>query len=350
MDLEIIVKNDPAALATLGRDAITTHIANLYDLLYFHSGNRVINAGLLSKLFGFSSHYKKMEEASRTVNTVTSATQQSLGEDMNSTNFGKNYLSQGFMRGQVDLVFTLDNVLRSTTSFHKLAPEMQTIESKFNINNISMQIEKYLAAEREHIMIVSPYLWLEPRQIQKLKVWLGRDPKRKMTIITNSIMTSDNMLAQTLVDAVLGPQLILDRTYVDPADNKTYSYNENQIKIYEYGRLDSIDLGGNKPYGKLHAKGASLQSQNGSFVTTWNGDPRSQYLNSETGLVAFSREYSEKIHPQFAEWIRNSHEWGSEEYHAIRKHEKLGATKRQIGKHVQSIFKLIVSLKLDWLI
>lgn len=182
------------------------------------------------------------------------------------------------------------------------------------------------------------------------KVWLGRDPKRKLTIVTNSILTSDNLMAQTLVDAVLGPQLILDRNYIDPRDNKTYSYNEDQIRIFEYGRLDSTELGGTKPYGKLHAKGVYLESQNATAVTTFNADPRSQFLNSETGLVTFSREHAAQVKGYFDELIRDSHEWGSEEYHAIREHEKLGATKRKAAKHVNFIHKIFVLLELDFLI
>lgn len=348
-DLEVIVKNDPQYVKDMNDNSITTNIADLYEQLYFHSGNRVINAGILRTLLGFNGQYKKMEEAALMINKSTEETQKLLGEDATKSNYGVRYLNEGFHSGAVDLTFTIDNVLRSIDR-HKLDPLIQNQDKKFNINNISIQFEKYLAAEESHIILVSPYLWLSPQQVAKFKVWLGRDPKRKLTIITNSILTSDNLMAQTLVDAVLGPQLILDRSFIDPRDNKTYSYNEDQIKIFEYGKIDSTELGGTRPYGKLHAKGIYLESQNASAVTTFNADPRSQYLNSETGIVQFSRGHSLQVKNFFDELIRDSHEWGSEEYEAIREHEKLGTTKRKAAQHVNFIHKVFVKLKLDWLI
>lgn len=350
IDLEVIVKNDPAALKALGRDAITTNIADLYEQLYFHSGNRLITAGLLRRFLGFHKQFNKMEQASRDVSRYTVETQKVLGEDVSSPDFGKKYLSEGFMSGKVDMAYTIDNALRSIDQ-DQLEPEAQSLDSnKFNLNHISFQFEKYMAQEEKHIILVSPYLWLEPTQIQKFKVWLGRDPKRKLTIVTNSILTSDNMLTQILVDALLGPKLLLDRTYVEPRDNKTYQYDPEQIEIYKYGRLDSVALGGNKYYGMLHAKGVYLESLQAAFVTTYNADPRSQYLNSETALLVFNSVHASRVKSQFDTWIKESHKWGSNEYHAIRRHPKLGKIKNKIGENVNTLYEVLIKLRLAWLI
>lgn len=166
-DLEIIVKNDPQYVKDMKDSSITTNIADLVEQLYFHSGNRVINAGVLRSLFGFNGQYKKMEEAALMVNKSTEETQKALGEDASKANYGVRYLNEGFHRGAVDLTYTIDNVLKSIDR-HELDPLKQNTDSKkFNINNISIQFEKYLAAEESHTILVSPYLWLSPEQISK---------------------------------------------------------------------------------------------------------------------------------------------------------------------------------------
>ena len=63
-DLEVIVKNDPDFLNISGDQAgITTNIGELYNQLFFHSANRLINVSYLRKLLGFDSQFAKMENA-----------------------------------------------------------------------------------------------------------------------------------------------------------------------------------------------------------------------------------------------------------------------------------------------
>lgn len=349
-DLEVIVKNHPGSLKTQ-KGAITTDIADLFEVLYFHSGNRSIGENLVTPLMNFKKHYAKMESYSIVIDKATQEDQKRLGEDFSSANFGVKYLNEGFAPAQVDLLFTFDNVLRSRLDVNAtLKPEdVKQGARTYNQNQIGSQIEAYMAREDKHIFIVSPYLWLSPEQILKFKVWLSRNPERKLTIITNSMVTTDNLLAQTLVDATIGPQLVLDLSYTLP-NGKRGSYNADQIEVYEYGRLDAVELGGHGHYGKMHAKGVYLENQKAAFVTTYNADPRSQYLNSELGLVIFSEQHSANVKAQMEAWIKNSHRWNSEEYHAIRRHEKLGKTKREASANVMKMYEAMVKLGLVWLI
>lgn len=349
-DLEVIVKNNPHSLRSQHRNVITTDIASLYDLLYFHSGNRVVSTNLVNRFLKFDKHFDRMEAAAKTVDEVTKDAQALLGEDFKSSEFGKRYLDEGFDKGGVDLTYTIDNVMRSLKDGPVAKEGLSAkLRRKLNANHINKELDEYLSMETKHISIVSPYLWLSVEQITRLKRWLGEDPERKLTIVTNSIMTSDNMAAQTLVDATLGPQLVINREYLTQ-DGQTKSYALEQIELYEYGRLDSKDIGGEKSYGKLHAKGAHMKSLEASFVTTYNADPRSQYLNSELGLFIVSPKHSEKIKDFVDQLIRDSHVWGSEEYHAIRSHPNLGAMKRWMARNVDSLYEWMTRMKLVWLI
>lgn len=349
MDMEVIVKNDLRTLQANKTDTITTNIGDLYDLLYFHSGNRVITETLIGKFLGYKKQNKQMERAKKFINDATKDSQSLLGEDFRSADFGKKYLSEGFFEGTTDLSYTFDNVLRSMEDSPLDPAKLPNGDRTKNSNHINREIESYLAKEDEHIVLVSPYLWLSDRQVEKFKRWLGEKPYRKLTIITNSIMTSDNMMAQTLVDATLGPQLVLDRTYRS-GDGDLKEYTADQIELYEYGKIDSIDLGGKTPYGKLHAKAMLMKALEGSFISTFNGDPRSQYLNSELGLFIFSKQHSVVVEKQIQELILNSHIWGSQEYYDIRRHPKLSKTKRFLAHNVDNLYKLMKKLGIMWLI
>tara|TARA_B110001454_G_scaffold219203_1_gene252130 strand:+ start:43769 stop:45577 length:1809 start_codon:yes stop_codon:yes gene_type:complete len=346
-DLEVIVKNNPSLVRGQHRNVITTDIGSLYDLLYFHSGNRVVSTNIVSRFMKFKKHYALMDSAAKTVDEITKESQELLGEDFASADFGKRYLTEGFDKGGVDLSYTIDNVMRDTNQSPYEASGKK--RRGLNMNHINKELDQYLSSEDKHITIVSPYLWLSPEQVSRIKRWLGSDPERKLTIVTNSIMTSDNMAAQTLVDATLGPQLVLNREYLT-AEGETKSYGAEQVELYEYGRLDSKDIGGDKAYGKLHAKGAHMKSLEASFVTTYNADPRSQFLNSELGLFIVSPDHSAKIKSFVDQLIQDSHVWGSDEYHAIRTHPNLGAAKVWIAKNVDTLHKWMVRMRLVWLV
>ena len=59
--------------------------------------------------------------------------------------------------------------------------------------------------------------------------------------------------------------------------------NHPQIFIYETGKLDSILLGGDTYYGKLHAK--FIIGEHIGFIGTSNFDYRSNLYNNELGFL-----------------------------------------------------------------
>lgn len=348
-DLEVVVKNDLGQINAGQKGAITADVADLYDLLYFHSGNRVISENTVSKMMDFDKHFAKMDKYSKVIDSATREDQRRLGEDFSSLDFGKKYLNEGFNSGKVDLLYTFDNVLRSRVDAPLDPSKVKEGAATYNSNHINKQIEAYMASEDKHIWIVSPYLWLAEDQILKLKRWIGMKPYRKLTIVTNSMVTTDNLLAQTLVDATIGPKFVLDRSYRD-FDGQLRSYGPEQIEMYEFGRIDSKELGGAVEYGKMHAKGLFLEEKAAAFVTTYNADPRSQYLNSELGLFISSESHSAEVKAQLESWISRSHRWGSEEYHAIRRHPALPRVKREAAANVDQMYRTMLKLGIIWLI
>ncbi|MEC9281770.1 MAG: phospholipase D-like domain-containing protein [Bdellovibrionota bacterium] len=341
MDHEVIIKNIPGRSGEVDPTKdIGTIVSNWYDKLYFYQGNKFLMTGIVGWLTKYKYQYKRMEKAYREIDQVSQETQLEMMEIMDDKDFGKSYLEFGWIDAKADLVYELHNLYRRNASQYEKIRENENNNSKlFEVNGIVSTISKHIANEQERIAIISPYLWLSKSEITSLKEWLAVDPKRKLDIYTNSVLTSDNMLAQALVDTVLGPELIAKNEFKD------------QVKVYEYGRLDAKELGGDKAYGKLHQKGVLLYGQNLVFEGTSNKDPRSQLLNSEVGLIIESKDYavSEMI-PVIDKLRAESHEWNSKEYHEIRSHKNLPGFKKYVVKRQSKLYWLLVHLNLWWLI
>jgi putative cardiolipin synthase len=347
-DAEVIIRNDPAIARTMNRNKSVGEVLNQqYDRLYFHRANRRLTEGLLRYVFNHKKQMAKLDKATLRVEEVTQATLKSLDEDFNSPDFGKKYLATGFSDDSVNFVNSTHNLLRDTTMLPKVTSESVTSESyekigrdaASEVNQQSLLSKMAVLASREtkSITVISPYLWLSARDIKFVQDWLSQDARRTFTVFTNSIVTSDNMPAQTIVDVQTAPGLLANRKFA------------SQIKVYEYGRADDVNLGGKKYYGKLHFKGAYFSSLKTSLITTYNKDPRSQMLNSEIGVIV-SGDYAKNMEREIADLYANSHEFGSDEYREIRANPRLSKMKQEIIKHEAKIYELMINLHLWWLI
>lgn len=348
-DIEVIIRNDPSIARTMSRNkSVGEALGQQFDRLYFHRANRRVVVGALGYIFNQKKETDKLNDATVKVSEVTEKSMQALNEDFKSPDFGKNYLNTGFSNESVSFVNSSENLTRTMQKlalsvqdsvtrqeFEKIISDASKLE---NQQSLLSKIVVLAAAEKKSITVVSPYLWLSQKDVGFIRDWLSKDSSRRFTVITNSIVTSDNMPAQTLVDVATIPTLMEDPRF------------RSQIQVYEYGRIDDVDLGGTKTYGKLHFKGAYFESIETSLVATYNKDPRSQVLNSESGAVIEGAAYSRTMEQEIADLKANAHEWGTKEYHDIRNSPRLSKMKKAIIKHQPTLYKLMQKLHLWWLI
>ncbi len=124
--------------------------------------------------------------------------------------------------------------------------------------------------------------------------------------------------------------------------------NHPQVFIYQTGRLDSIILGGNENYGKLHAK--FIYGKIGGFVGTSNFDYRSNLYNNELGFFFQGDEVRDELADVFEQLKATSYRWGSPEWLEMRKKvmqsdsSKAGPARKQRG-----IYKTVRALGLEYL-
>jgi phosphatidylserine/phosphatidylglycerophosphate/cardiolipin synthase-like enzyme len=120
-----------------------------------------------------------------------------------------------------------------------------------------------------------------------------------------------------------------------------------RIKFYELGKLDSEILGGDKYYGKLHAK-FILTDQVG-FVGTSNFDYRSRLYNNEMGFFFSSDELRDELTAIFEDLKKDSYLWGSPEWLEMRNKLRLIGGKKGKNTYKQrKTYKFLEESGLKW--
>ena len=225
------------------------------------------------------------------------------------------------------------------------------------------------------VRIVSPYYFtarLERKdgvvymdERDEILRWLEENPEHRIEIITNSVLTSDNFFAQAIIDMDTAPRLLLNEelerqwrkkdlpeSEFDPALVESDQWREMvgnpRLKIYQTGRGDSVLLGGDVEYGKLHAKFILGNAEIG-FIGTSNFDYRSRLFNNEMGYFFQSAALIDDLNAEFELLKSQSYLWGSPEWLQMRKN--VMATGNAKGKWTaaqRKTFKRLYYSGLHW--
>jgi putative cardiolipin synthase len=225
------------------------------------------------------------------------------------------------------------------------------------------------------LRIVSPYLFIAKYYdadgnvihdgATELLRWLDEHPNNRVEIVTNSVLTSDNFMAQAMIDMDMGPRLLLTpeleaawlsslkggelNEAVVASEAWRQCVNHPQLFIYQTGKLDAAMLGkGSVHYGKLHAK--FFMGHDAGFVGTANFDYRSRLFNNEMGFFYSSDEVQQELIDIFEDLKADSYRWGTPEWLEMRKHVMaIRGMKGWSTGHQRSIFKFMRTTGLDWL-
>lgn len=281
------------------------------------------------------------------------------------------YMTGGFYPSDVLLAHNLGNVTNKKVT--KNAVENLTR----NPNSILYVMDKIHehAKGNETTRIVSPYLFLARHtdkegniivdEAASAREWLEQNPNSRLEIVTNSVLTSDNFSAQSIIDMDTAPRLLLDQETRDAWRKLKASeefggeltssqawqeqINHPRLIIYETGKLDSSKLGeGDVSYGKLHAKFFVVEEF--GFVGTTNFDYRSRLFNSEMGYFFKSDPLAQDLNKAFDHLIETSYRWGSPEWLELRNRTlDIKGMKGWSTKHQRKVYKTLKVTGLHWL-
>ncbi len=336
-DTEVLLKADKPHVAPGLGDVAEAY----FNLLFVHEGNRLITV---------SRHHDKMvskhaakaypQEQQKAANALAFIKSQ---PDIAAvyTNM-KSFMVQGFVESQVRLAHQLDNLTNTDVTTRRLE------NLRENPNSIAYQIARLIKEFEARgvltgtIKIISPYLFISyykdadgkvvydgAAQIQSL---LDNNPELSVEIVTNSVLTSDNFMTQAIIDIDMIPRLLLtDETRtqwqdIDSIDEWQHpltqseswqqQINHTRLRVYQVGKLDSVQLGGTEYYGKLHAK--FIYGNSVGFIGTSNFDYRSNLYNNEVGFLYKSAELSNQLDIVFEGLKATSYLWGSPEWLEMR--------------------------------
>lgn len=304
LDAEIIIKG----FASVKEDgSIENALEDHYNKIYYYLANKNFETFLFKT---------NREQVRREFKDMRSSAKKLLAEDgvladqlkeMEESNF----LEADFEDGLISILNEIQNLSRTKIFLAPRGPH-----NKQNGNSLVAKLHAEISKARHSIDIVSPYFWIPDEEIEFLIEWAKKNPDRKVRIFSNSITTTDNVIAQSMVDATFS-QSILKRI-----KNTPY---EKQFEIYSYGRIDDEVLGGKTRYGFLHAKIAVVDGKSVT-VSTSNLDPISRHLNSEVGTtiedLPVNSKNLAKIKTYIDELEKNSTLYGSQEWQDIRNHPK----------------------------
>lgn len=288
-----------------------------------------------------------------------------LAEEMSSMDA---YMSEGFHPAKVRLAHELGNLTDSKVFVNQ-------VENERGNSNSILEVMRQINRHSDHnttLSFVSPYLFLAEYdetdqaaavdEAQQILNWLDRYPEARFELVTNSALTSDNFIAQAVIDMNTVPRLLLDEAMIERWKNTKENHapeaflsseawqrmvNHPQISIYELGRSDSRYFGGYETYGKMHAK--FYINGDVGFVGTSNFDYRSRLLNNEVGFFFESPQLIAELQAGYDLLVEQSYQWGSPQWLEMRRQIiAQGGSKGRTTKFQRAIYKWSKWLGLIW--
>jgi phosphatidylserine/phosphatidylglycerophosphate/cardiolipin synthase-like enzyme len=226
----------------------------------------------------------------------------------------------------------------------------------------------------ENTRVVSPYLFLArykgPNgdvvldEAREIRAYLEQHPEASFELVTNSVLTSDNFFAQAVIDFDTAPRLLLppelreqwlalkhdEEATAELVRSEAWqeAVNHPRLAIWQSGGLDAAAIGGDRVYGKLHAK--FWQKTDLGFVGTDNFDYRSRLFNNEMGYFFRSEVLAGDLLSDFELLRSKAVRWGSPEWLELRRRAgEMGGMKGTSVKTQRTLFKTLRSTGLQWL-
>ena len=371
-DLEILLR--PAKNTQPEKITVGSASEIYYSLIFVHKGNKRIKPREIDQGVGelpVDTYSIEREKSQKQL-----AFLKSLPAFEERYNNMPDYMNEGFHDSRARLAHEMANLsnINATTNVED--------NLRGNPNSIVYMLAKAgeTAINKNEklsgtLRIVSPYLFVTKYfndegdvihdGAQNLRALLRDNPDLKVEIITNSVLTSDNVITQAIIDMDMGPRLLLtpeleaawvsslkegeqNLAVVESEEWKELVKNP-RLLIYQTGKLDSIILGNGKThYGKLHAK--YILGRNVAFVGTSNFDYRSMLYNNEMGFFLDGSEARKELLDIFEMFKATSYRWGSPEWLQMRKELMASESKKASPTRQQRfIFKTTKGLGVKYL-
>jgi phosphatidylserine/phosphatidylglycerophosphate/cardiolipin synthase-like enzyme len=371
-DLEILIRPSAEKNDEIHTVGLVSEI--YYSLLFSHKGNRRIKPRKATEEFDegtyediYIQHLNKAQESLTTL--------KNFAEVRKTLDNMPYYMTDNFNEAQVRLSHQLSNLTNKNVTTDVVENLERNPNSILYLLARIMEHTKKLDLSSGSVRIVSPYLFsgqyfdndgeLIYDGAKNTLKRLSENPNLKIEVITNSVLTSDNFFTQAIIDMGMAPRFLLtpelQKIWLSDAKKGELNpdiveseewkklVNHPQIFFYQTGRLDSNILGGDKHYGKLHAK--FIYGDDVGFVGTSNFDYRSNLYNNELGFFIQGDEVRDELSDVFEQLKATSYRWGSPEWLEMRKKVmESDSSKASPARKQRGIYKTVRALGLEYLL
>ncbi len=370
-DIEILFKNAERGTVD-NHQQLGAIVSDYFDILFTHIGNKklVLNIPLFT---------------GRHLNIMKSKHHQLLNAPGGRKTYNEAYefLDSNFIEAEGRWLHETYNLFKRrhlARALDDASDSKDTLpyvaeQENASSNSIYHFMRNAMLTSQKRLVIISPYLFFNKQinanmpffdhvnEYALIQEWLGGDSERVVEIITNSVLTSDNFFAQAIIDQEVFPQLMTFQEEnfslipefrelapkIMSQDEWNQIIDEGRIQIWEYGQMDSVQLGGDLAYGKLHIKTSVIDSDT-IMITTSNLDFRSRHYNTESGLAIFNPQLVAQFEKDIEELKSHSLLWGSPEWKQVRKEvAQKGGIRSLSVKHQKAIYQLLSASGLRWL-
>ncbi len=371
-DLEILIRSDiknDDEVHTIGK------VSEIYNsLLFLHKGNRRILPYEADDEFD-EGEYDDRYIRHRNKAQQSLATLKAFPEIKKRLDDMPRYMSVDFHETKVRLSHQLGNLTSKKVTTNVVENLERNPNSILYILSKALDDAKTQGVSSGSLKIVSPYLFsgvyydeegeLIYDDAKETLEWLSENPDMRFEIITNSVLTGDNIFTQAIIDMDMAPRYLLtpelQKVWLSSVEEGEFNpdlveseewkrlVNHPQVFIYQTGGVDSVILGGDVNYGKLHAK--FIYGNTGGFVGTSNFDYRSNLYNNELGFFFIGDGVRDELADAFEQLKAISYRWGTPQWLEMRrKVMESDSSKASPARKQRGIYKTVRALGLEYLI
>ncbi len=370
-DLEILIRSD---IKSDDKEHTIGKVSEIYNsLLFLHKGNRRILPYEADDEFD-EGEYDDRYIRHRNKAQQSLATLKAFPEIKKRLDDMPRYMSVDFHETTVRLSHQLGNLTSKKVTTNVEENLERNPNSILYILSKALDDAKTQGVSSGSLKIVSPYLFSgvyydEEGELiydgaKQTLEWLSENPDIRVEIITNSVLTGDNIFTQAIIDMDMAPRLLLtpelQKVWLSSAEKGEFNpelveseewkrlINHPQVFIYQTGGVDSVILGGDVNYGKLHAK--FIYGNTGGFVGTSNFDYRSNLYNNELGFFFLGDAVRDELADVFEQLKATSYRWGTPQWLEMRrKVMESDSSKASPARKQRDIYRTVRALGLEYL-
>ena len=196
LDAEILIKG----FTHKNQDGTTQNaLENHYNKIYYYMANKNFEDFLFkTNRNRIRKEFKDMRNSAQHLFDENS----SLGDQLKVME-EESFLENGFEDGLISILNEIQNLSRTKIFLKPNGPQ-----NKVNGNSLIKKMHDQISKAEKTVDIITPYFWVPEEEVEYIISWAMKNPERKVRIFSNSLTTTDNIVAQSVVDATFEKKII----------------------------------------------------------------------------------------------------------------------------------------------